>query len=363
MRLSGRLGPWIVGSLFALSAAAGAGSGPTPGHILDSALPQTDPASGSYQVASETAVWYDEARGRSIPIKLYYPADAGERRCPVIVFSHGLGGSREGYAYLGHQWASHGFLSFHPQHHGSDEEVWRGRLRPLKALKSSFEDPSNLVARVADLKFVLDTLEKHAADKTPLGRRIDAERIAVGGHAFGSLAALVLAGQHTAGLEGAAIGPDRRVKAVLAMSSPVLFDGVDYPEAYKDIQIPTLHMTGTDDDSPVGPTRAPHRRIPYDNIQGTDQFLITFSGADHLTFSGHFRDRAAKNDGQFQARIASASTAFLLAYLGDSAELRARLAGGDMERIVGGIGQVEYKEGNRTSVSSTPRASGVPKRL
>lgn len=41
----------------------------------------------------------DEGREREIPLRVYLP---GERSpAPVVLFSHGLGGSREGNAYLG----------------------------------------------------------------------------------------------------------------------------------------------------------------------------------------------------------------------------------------------------------------------
>jgi predicted dienelactone hydrolase len=293
-------------------------------------------------VATERSVWRDDLRGRSVPIKLYYPVEAGETGAPTIVFSHGLGGSREGCAYLGRQWASHGFTCLHPQHSGSDENVWRGKIRPRRALKSSFEDPANLEARVADLRFVLDSLDRHVANKTPLGQMIDPGRIGVAGHAFGALAALVLAGQDT-GSDGDEAGGDSRVQAVLSLSSPVLFNGPGYDEAYRGIRIPALHMTGTKDDSPVGPTRAVHRRIPFDHIRAADQFLVTFSGADHLTFSGHLRERASQNDPFYQARIKAASTAFWSAYLRDAPPQQARLAQGGMEACIGSTGRVEYK--------------------
>ncbi len=350
MRLPNRVGPWYFLFLFALATLV-RGSEPSPDLAsMNSSLLRG--SAGPFQVASDTSSWYDDARGRTVPIKLYYPTGIGAKRCPAIIFSHGLGGSRDGYAYLGHRWASYGILSVHPQHPGSDEDVWRGKIRPLHALKSSFEDPANLQARVADLQFVVDRLEKHVAENSPLGQMIDAERIGVGGHAFGALAALALAGQHASVLEMAETGPDRRIKAVLALSSPILFDGLDYGQAYGDIRIPVLHMTGTNDDSPVGPTRAPHRRIPFDNIHGADQFLITFSGADHLTFSGHLRDRAAKDDPYFQNKIAAASTAFWLGYLADSPQLQTELAAGGIDTLVGSIGRVEYKASGEVASSS-----------
>jgi predicted dienelactone hydrolase len=37
----------------------------------------------------------DEKRGHDIPLKIYHPG-GGAGPFPVVVFSHGLGGSREG---------------------------------------------------------------------------------------------------------------------------------------------------------------------------------------------------------------------------------------------------------------------------
>src|SRR5581483_4684895 len=69
--------------------------------------------------------WVDAKRHRDVPVKIYYPK-TGDGPFPVIVFSHGLGGSREGYEYLGNYWASHGYVSVHLQHLGSDDSVWKG---------------------------------------------------------------------------------------------------------------------------------------------------------------------------------------------------------------------------------------------
>ena len=39
---------------------------------------------------------------------------------PLVVFSHGIGGSRLGYTWLGRNFARHGIASLHLQHVGSD---------------------------------------------------------------------------------------------------------------------------------------------------------------------------------------------------------------------------------------------------
>ena len=72
--------------------------------------------------------WTDAARERAVPARLYLPDRAANGPVPLIVFSHGIGGSRMGYTYLGRFWASQGYASLHLQHVGSDRGVWQGNL-------------------------------------------------------------------------------------------------------------------------------------------------------------------------------------------------------------------------------------------
>lgn len=78
--------------------------------------------------------WVDQARHRPVPARIYYPQD-GAGPFPVIIFSHGLGGSREGYEYLDRFWASPGYVSVHIQHSGSDPAVWQGSNRPFRDMQ------------------------------------------------------------------------------------------------------------------------------------------------------------------------------------------------------------------------------------
>ncbi len=67
--------------------------------------PRPDP--GPRAVETVSYEWTDGTRKRVVPVKIYFPTKV-EPPAPVIVFSHGTGGSREGYGYLGKFWASHG---------------------------------------------------------------------------------------------------------------------------------------------------------------------------------------------------------------------------------------------------------------
>ncbi|MCU0951492.1 MAG: hypothetical protein MUC68_10615 [Burkholderiaceae bacterium] len=71
------------------------------------------------------ADWTDAARGRAVPVRLYLPL-TGDGPRPLVLFSHGLGGSRRGYSYLGSHFARHGVASLHVQHVGSDRALWGG---------------------------------------------------------------------------------------------------------------------------------------------------------------------------------------------------------------------------------------------
>ena len=82
-------------------------------------------APGSLAVRQVDVTWTDPARERALPLRLRLPE--GSQRRPVIIFSHGLGGSVAGGAEWGEQWASRGFAVIHVQHPGSDESLWKDK--------------------------------------------------------------------------------------------------------------------------------------------------------------------------------------------------------------------------------------------
>ena len=45
---------------------------------------------------------HDPSRDRDIPVRVYLPGD--EKPGPIVLFSHGLGGSRAGSKFLGEHW-------------------------------------------------------------------------------------------------------------------------------------------------------------------------------------------------------------------------------------------------------------------
>jgi predicted dienelactone hydrolase len=303
-------------------------------------MQEVPPLGTPYPVVSATCSWFDAQRSRQVPAKIYYPS-RGSQPFPVIIFSHGLGRSREDCEYLGSWWAGHGYVSVHVQHLGSDDAVWQGKLRPMKALHEAFEDSSNSLHRLHDVSFAIDQLQQMRGQGSPLGRWLDLERLGAAGHDFGAQTVLALAGQV---LPRRIRLVDPRVKAIVAMSPPVPLGQVPLSTAYRGIHIPCLHITGTADDGVVGSTVAPLRRLPFDYIHGADQFLITFAGGDHMMYSGRkLPGPHTLKDARFQRLICISSTAFWDAYLKGDAGAWLWLTGGGLDDVLGRAGSLEKK--------------------
>jgi len=111
-----------------------------------------DPLAVPDQVKGETLdpTVSDQQRKREIPIRVYLPA--GKVPAPVVLFSHGLGGSREGSAYLGRHWAARGYVAVFLQHPGSDSAVWQDKppAQRMAAMRQA-ADLANFMLRVRDV--------------------------------------------------------------------------------------------------------------------------------------------------------------------------------------------------------------------
>ncbi len=295
---------------------------------------------GPLTVATAVYDWVDGARNRTVPVRLYYPA-SGASPLPVIVFSHGLGGTRDGYEYLGRHWAGHGYVSVHLQHPGSDDAAWRGKANPMESMREAVLDVRNAIDRPLDVRFAVDQLGRLNRDEGPLRGRLNLDRLGIAGHSFGAHTTLAVAGQSLAGGEPRLADP--RFKAAIAMSAPAS-ERPGRAAAYTHIRIPCLHMTGTEDSSPIGDTRPEQRRIPFDQIRGADQYLVTFAGGDHMVFSGvRWRGGDGAKDPLFHDLIRQSTTAFWDAYLKDDPAARAWLAGGGFSAVLGKDGVFEKK--------------------
>ncbi len=290
------------------------------------------------------AVWHDDARNRDVPFKIYFPAAAG--KYPVIIFSHGLGGTCDGYEYIGVHWAKNGYVSVHIQHKGSDDGVWRGKSNPMQEMRKATMDFESILNRPKDVSFAIDQIDKLNKDEqSELKGRCDMEKIGVAGHSFGAYTALASSGRKLVGPLGGSMDlSDPRIKACIAMSAPA--KGKEKSNnSYADYKVPCMHMTGTLDDSPIGDTKASDRRIPFDSIEKAEQYLVIFKDGDHMIFSGRglkIGERAAK-DKEFQELIKQSTVKFWDAYLKDNSEAKKWLTGDEFEKSMGNQATIEKK--------------------
>ena len=300
---------------------------------------QTDAPAVTNTVDVHRATWTDAARKRDVPVTVYLPA-ASSSPAPVILFSHGLGGSRDGYAYLGKHWASNGFVSVHLQHLGSDAEILRGAKRPVESLREAILNPKNTVERPKDVAFALDELTRLNAVAGPFQGRLDLKHVGVAGHSFGAHTAMSVAGMSfpSPGWNFT----DNRVTAAVVLSPTT--PRTQPEKRFGEIRIPVMHMTGTADDSPVGDTMAKDRRVPFDLIRGVPQVLVTLAGGDHMVFSGmDTRLRDASKDAIHHGLILEGTTAFWNASLKSDTKAAGWLADGGYGRAVGTNGVLELK--------------------
>jgi predicted dienelactone hydrolase len=227
-------------------------------------------------------VWSDALRSRDVPALVRWPS-TGAKPQGVVIFSHGQGGKRTGADVWGKAWAQAGFVVVHLQHTGSDAAAVKSLGGFNKAMA-----PEQLVARVGDVKFAIDEMQrKHSAAQ---GRWADVplERLCLAGHSFGARTAQALAGQAFPKAGGWS-GLDPRINAFIALS-PALGQGATPAQARIDAQAmvrPMLLVSGSLDGEVLnnGETVAT-RRMVYDVLPIGAKALLWLDGADHMTFAG-----------------------------------------------------------------------------
>jgi predicted dienelactone hydrolase len=250
---------------------------------------------------------YDTGRQRPIPIRVYRPATSSP--APVILFSHGLGGSRAGSAYLGKHWSARGYLCVFLQHTGDDSP----RLE-------------NVLLRAKDVPAVLDQLEKwNKTQGHALAGRLDLTRIGMSGHSFGAVTTQAVSGQKFSGRLSL---NDPRIKAALLFSpSSPRRPGEDPKTAFGSVKIPWMLMTGTKD---VGNPDVKLRLAVFPALPPGGKYELVLDGARHSAFA----DPALSSEPNHHRAILALSTAFWDAWLRKDAAAKAWLEGASARSVL-----------------------------
>jgi dienelactone hydrolase len=232
--------------------------GPTP--IIDAALKQ------SYKlgIADIDKIYWNEA-----------VRDARVRagRFPLVVFSHGNGGSRHQNTFWCDYLASHGYIVVSADHTGNSRlTIINGKLIPYQGserLRSADDRPR-------DVSFLLDKMISwdKGEDKRFAGR-IDTDRAAASGMSFGSMTAVWVADR------------DPRFKALIGMSGE--------RGEHTNLSIPSLRMLGTEDTT-IG--EGGNAIIRAQHVKHTGPaFLLELKDGGHFSFTDMFKLNKTFGDG------------------------------------------------------------------
>jgi dienelactone hydrolase len=281
---------------------------------LSFAVERYDPLSVSIrptQVVQSIAT--DQSRDRSIPVKVYLPYATSPR--PVVLFSHGLGGNLQAATYLGMHWAARGYTVVFMQHPGSDEDIFAGV--PVSALLTTLNAAAslnNLDARIRDVAAVIDQLEAWNSDaEHTLFGRLDLDLIAMTGHSFGARTTQAVSGENLRSIIRSTREP--RIKVAIPFS-PSSNEAESFDELFKDVDIPWLLMTGTEDVAVVGDTSVADRLAVFPALPPVGKYeLVLFEGEHHAFTDRELSTVQKPRNPQHHDIIKALSTAFLDAWL------------------------------------------------
>ena len=270
----------------------------------------------------------DKTRQRTLPVRAYLPTQKDP--APLILFSHGLGGSRDNNPYLGNHWAARGYIVVFVQHPGSDERVWKDAPgRRLEAMREA-ASAANYLARTRDIPAVIDQLASwNQSSGHELHGRINLDRIGMSGHSFGAQTTQAMAGQQAPRLGIQA--REARIDAALILSPSPPAAG-DPAAAFAPIRIPCLLMTGTLDDNPISGAAPETRLHVFPHLRNAPAWQVVFDGARHSDFGQ--RRTAGAATSRYHSAILALSTAFWDATLRDDEAAASWLEGGGAKKVL-----------------------------
>jgi len=155
------------------------------------------------------------------------------KNLPILIFSHGITGSRHLHQVLFEYLASRGYVVIAPDHSfDANLTVFPDqRIADYRSDITGLPDSINirrkqLDTRRADIHFLINQLEKIQTKqiRSVLNKKLDLENIALGGHSYGGATALISTYQ------------DKRIKACIVFDSwvsplpeKIIADGIDVP--------------------------------------------------------------------------------------------------------------------------------------
>ncbi len=199
----------------------------------------------NYFSGSKTIGIHDDLNNIDFPVWLLYPCIDESRdikigpyninacpdgrlmvgKFPLVIISHGGGGSHLLYRVVAQYLAENGYIVAMPEHHGNNRN------------DNSLEGQDfNLTLRTAHISLVIDTLLSDPEIK----EYIDSDRIFMIGHSMGGFTALAVAGAVPWSIKRVRIEVthDKRVKALVLFAPASAW--FQHPDSFENVDLPIL---------------------------------------------------------------------------------------------------------------------------
>ncbi|QEG38833.1 alpha/beta hydrolase family protein [Roseimaritima ulvae] len=222
----------------------------------------------------------DKARARNVPVTFHLPKQKVAQ--PLILVSHGGGGSRHGLYALAAETARQGYVVMCLEHVTSNTTDLRRRMRTQglgfrDALRDCGDDMTARKNRPLDVRFAIDLAEQLNREDARFKGRIDLSQIAIVGHSYGAFTAMVCCGVKPVDLDGDLGEP--RIKLGIALS-PQSSNGKFFDEdSFATVTRPFVGISGTRDLS------GDRHRDFFKLMPKGDKHLLWFHDANHFSFS------------------------------------------------------------------------------
>ena len=308
----------------------------------------------------DRVVLHDAARSRTVISSVLVPVGKGP--FPLIVFSHGYGGSKDHYQLLTEHWASRGYVVVQPSHADA------GAIRNLEDVRQVrdiwiHQRPPQWRDRVEDVRLIIDSIDDLGRRHPQLRGKIDSRRIGVAGHSYGALTTQLISGAVSFAAEPPLRLGDPRITAAIALSPEGTSEDLGFTsESFRGMTIPMMFMSGSLDRA-AGGQPGEWRKEAFQFAPAGGKYLVFIEGARHASFSGRLleqrtvrrgrvgRGRPVRRSGGMDLDreraifgwTQEASLAFWDAALKNSETARRFLASGELPRKSDGAVEILWK--------------------
>ena len=177
------------------------------------------------------------------------------------------------------------------QHHGTDSTLWEGKDgHPWDIIRNTVIPRETTLDRYQDIHYVTNNLDNILSDYPAIQAMTDTNNIGMSGHSFGALTTQVMGGMLFPNEDNILTSYKlNRFKAGILYSPGSVEHLGDFQpaEVYPPLDIPLMHMTGTDDGSPLSDQGYKDIRLAvYDHTRLADKYMMILNDGDHMVFNG-----------------------------------------------------------------------------